>query len=141
MASYNLIDEHAGDDDVTMRAAAAMATNYIVVVVDTTALGKVAKPAAVTDVPYGILQTTQATVGNEVTVRPISSGRRSLVCCSPATSIALGAALAINVTDATNGKVDTAASTYYPIGVALEAATAANDLIACQLAGSLIPRA
>lgn len=135
MATYNYIDEGQESHDVTMRAEAAMATNYVVVMLSTTQ-GMVKVPTGTTVVPYGVIQTTQATVGGPVVVRPISSGKRSLVSANAA--FALGDALAIAATD---GQVDTAAQTNYPVGLALEAATAANDLVTCQLGGALIPRA
>jgi hypothetical protein len=118
-----------------------METKYVVVIMG--AQGYVDVPAAVTDVPFGILQTTAAAIGDAVVVRPISSGKRSLVTISPASSVAIGDCLAINVTDATDGFADVAAKTYYPIGQALSAATAKGDEVAVQLAGvqPLCPRA
>lgn len=136
MATNHLIDEADGSHDVTMRCTAAMATAFIVVMLDTSNQGYVKVPAGVTSVPYGILQTTAATAGDPVVVRPISAGKRSLVKANGAFS--LGDALSIA---ATTGKVDTAAATHYPIGLALEEATAQNDEISCQLGGALIPRA
>jgi hypothetical protein len=135
MASYNYIDAGQNTHDVTMRAEAAMATNYVVVMLSATQ-GMVKVPAGTTSVPYGILQTTAAAAGDPVTVRPISSGKRSLVCAHA--DFALGDALAIA---ATTGRVDTAASTLYPIGLALELASAQGNLVTCQLGGALIPRA
>jgi hypothetical protein len=137
MASYQFIDEHAGDDDVTMRAGAVLASKYVVVCLGTTQ-GQVILPTAITDVPYGILQTTAAAIGDPVVIRPIGSGRRSLVRAQAA--FGLGDALGL-ADDGTLGEVDTAVKYNYPIGIALMAATANADVVACQLIGSLIPRA
>ena len=133
MASYQMLNEGDAANDIVMKCTAAMTSKYIVVMLG--AEGYVSTPTAITDVPYGILQTTGATAGDLVQVRPISSGKRSLVCANAAFSAndILGIA-------ATGGKVDTAVSTNYPIGIALGAATALNDYVAAQL-GSIVAKA
>lgn len=133
MATNQIIDESDGLSDVTMRCTAAMVTKYVVVKLG--AEGYVSAVTAATDVPYGILQTLGVTAGDPVVVRPIASGKRSLVKANGAFTI--GDVLAIA---ASGGKVDTAAATNYPIGLALGAATAQDDEVTCQL-GSVVVKA
>lgn len=127
MATFQMVDESDASCDVTMRAETAMATKYVAVMLGTNE-GYVDLVDAVTDKPYGILQTTAAAAGDPVVVRPIFSGKRSLVKANGAFS--KGDLLAIA---AAGGKVDTVASTTYPLGIALAAATADNDEVTAQL--------
>lgn len=103
------------------------ADQYRIVVLDATS-GKVRRPDAATDIPFGILQNAPL-AGQAAVVRVIGSGGTS--------KVQLGATLAIGtivgmefVSAADAGKAIAAVLTMYPVGVLLEGG-AEDDLVEC----------
>lgn len=106
--------------DITMRASEVMATPYIAVKLDTTQAGYVSI-AGDGESALGILQNTAAAIGDAVSVRISGTSK---VSANDAFSI--GDLLNSGASD---GQLDTKGSTEHAIAIALEAATAANDLV------------
>lgn len=114
MATENKVLDltYPADEDLSSDA-------YRIVVLDATS-GKVRRPNAATDIPFGVLQEpVPAAVDQAAVVRPIG--------CGGVTKVILGATLAIGViagmeyvsaSDA--GKAIAAVATMYPVGVLLE---------------------
>lgn len=107
-----------GAVDITFSAAAAMATKYVAVMLNSTP-GQVAVATDGSAAMIGILQETAAAAGDAVRVRVHGT---SLVHANGAFSIGDP----IQSVD-TTGYVDTAGAGEHAIGIALEAATAAAD--------------
>lgn len=89
-------------------------------------------PSGVTNVPLGVLQNAP-TAGQLARIR--ISGGSKIEAHGP---FSAGDALSIA---ATTGRVDTAATTHYPVARALEAATAQGEIVACLVMPHLVPLA
>lgn len=89
---------------------------YRIVVLDATT-GKVRRPDAITDVPFGVLQNAPST-GEAAVVRPIGCGGVSKVVLGA--TLARGTIVAMEYNSATDaGKAQAAVATQYAIGTLL----------------------
>lgn len=86
--------------------------------------------AAITDKPLGVLQNDPSTAGED-----------AAICCGGTTKVLAAAAIALNasVAPAVDGRAQTAVSTQFPQGRALQAAAAAGEIIEIALEPSLVP--
>lgn len=110
--------------DITFRASEVMATAYVAVMLDTSNEGYV---SLATDgaTAIGVLQNTAAAVGDQVVVRVAG---QTYVTANNTFSIGDF----VN-SGAATGLVDNVGDKEYATGIALTAATAANDLVVIQL--------
>ena len=114
---------------VSFEADEALTTDqYHIVVLDATS-GKIRRPNAATDIPFGILQNAPA-LGEAAVVAPIGCGGISKVVTGAA-ALAIGAIVGMEYIGATDaGKAIAAVATMYPVGVVVEASSAEDDLAA-----------
>jgi len=113
------IEDRATQVVKSFKCVAALATNHLVVVLDTAAANSVEMSAANTDVPIGVLRSTGATAGDLVDV--VMFGIAKLTAGA---AITRGAHLQLS--GATDGKVKTLVATGYDIGTALESAASGD---------------
>jgi len=91
---------------------------YRIVVLDATS-GKVRRPNAATDIPFGVLQNAPDAADKAAVVRPIGCGGISKIQLGA--TLAIGAIIAMEYVDAEDaGKAQAAVATQYPVGVLLE---------------------
>ena len=107
---------------VTMTAETDM-TKYRFVKLGTAANTVTAVTAITDEAPSVLVETVDASEADAASVWPLNKG--GIVPIEAAAAIALGASIA----PSTNGRGQTAVSTQFPRGVALEAASAAGHII------------
>lgn len=117
------IAEGTHEGDLTKLSSAAIATRYLCVKFGAD-VNHVAVCSAITDRPIGICSDEATAAEENINVQLLGSGGKTRL-------VTAGAAIAIGARVATmaSGKVQTAVTTQYPIGIALTAAAADGDVI------------
>ncbi len=132
MVDYQAPEGEGGFVDRTYEAEVDLSSSQYCVVVLGTSDGQVKLPGAAGAKAVGVLQNTP-TAGNAARVRRFGASK-----IKANGAFTKGDTLSAA---ATTGKVDTSTTTHYPVGLAEEAATAADDLVNAFVNPNLIPQA
>lgn len=121
-------------DTMTFDTAGGAATQYAVLAPSTTGDNYCRMPAAAAAIPVGVAQEALGTTVGTTTESSLGHGiavmKAGVAIVKASAAIAVGVPLGVS---GTTGKVRTAVSSDYIVGVSLDAAAADGDLIRCML--------
>lgn len=100
--------------DITLPADEDLSSDQYRIVVQDATSGKIRRPNAATDIPFGILQNAPNAADKEAVVRQLGSGFSKVQLGA---TLAIGAIIAMEYVGAADaGKAQAAIATQYPVG-------------------------